>query len=190
GFSARQRQKLKFKDARIAKLGREVYGDDGTIEHFFGEAYTKKGKGKGKMHGMGVKTRKFVSTYGFKPEDYSYVRYLDPLTGETVDENVNTDVSLVQEHFGELRNKYIENDMMGKQKIASAPGIKAYYVRNAAKTALEVDLTPHNPLKFCDRHIAIAGFPERENDLRQTGMAKEIPISKVPAKNEDTVTHE
>nr|WIW79938.1 polyprotein [Moroccan watermelon mosaic virus] len=190
GFSARQRQKLKFRDARIAKIGREVYGDDGTIEHFFGEAYTKKGKGKGKMHGMGVKTRKFVSTYGFKPEDYSYVRYLDPLTGETIDENVNTDVSLVQEHFGVLREKYLDRDLIEKQKMYSDPGIKAYYVRNAAKTAIEVDLTPHNPLKLCNKHIAIAGFPEREHDLRQTGLAREIPVNKVPSKNEDAVIHE
>ncbi len=190
GFSARQRQKLKFRDARIAKLGRELYGDDGTVEHYFGDAYTKKGKSKGKTHGMGTKTRKFVSTYGFKPEDYSYVRFLDPLTGETIDEHVTVDMNLIQEHFGKVRESYLDKDLLDKQKVVADPSIKAYYVRNSAKNALEVDLTPHNPLKMCDRHITIAGFPEREFELRQTGIPKEIPFAKVPQKNEDTVTHE
>nr|QDA34134.1 polyprotein [Zucchini shoestring virus] len=190
GFSARQRQKLKFRDARIAKIGREVYGDDGTIEHYFGEAYTKKGKSKGKTHGCGTKTRKFVATYGFKPEDYSYVRYVDPITGETIDENVNVDMNLVQEHFGNIREDYLAKDLVDRQKIMSDPSIRAYYVRNGSKTALQVDLTPHNPLKFCDRHVAIAGFPEREHELRQTGPAVEVPLNTVPSKNENVVLHE
>nr|YP_009667096.1 VPg [Zucchini shoestring virus] len=190
GFSARQRQKLKFRDARIAKLGREVYGDDGTIEHYFGEAYTKKGKSKGKTHGCGTKTRKFVATYGFKPEDYSYVRYVDPITGETIDENVNVDMNLVQEHFGNIREDYLAKDLVDRQKIMSDPSIRAYYVRNGSKTALQVDLTPHNPLKFCDRHVAVAGFPEREHELRQTGPAVEVPLNTVPGKNENVVLHE
>nr|QBY26598.1 polyprotein [Papaya ringspot virus] len=180
GFSARQRQKLRFKSAADAKLGREIYGDDGTIEHYFGEAYTKKGNKKGRMHGMGVKTRKFVATYGFKPEDYSYVRYLDPLTGETLDENPHTDIAMVQEHFGEVRQKYMDSDDFDRQALIANNTIKAYYVRNSAKTALEVDLTPHNPLKVCDNKLTIAGFPDRENELRQTGPPRTIQADQVP----------
>nr|QWE50469.1 polyprotein [Papaya ringspot virus] len=189
GFSARQRQKLKFRSAANAKLGREVYGDDGTIEHYFGEAYTKKGNKKGKMHGMGVKARKFVATYGFKPEDYSYVRYLDPLTGETLDESPQTDISLVQEHFGDIRNKYMESDSFDRQALIANNTIKAYYVRNSAKTALEVDLTPHNPLKVCDTKLTIAGFPERESELRQTGPPRTIQVDRVPPPSK-SVHHE
>nr|QRV11540.1 polyprotein [Papaya ringspot virus] len=189
GFSARQRQKLRFRSAAHAKLGREVYGDDGTIEHYFGEAYTKKGNKKGKMHGMGVKTRKFVATYGFKPEDYSYVRYLDPLTGETLDESPQTDISMVQEHFGDIRNKYMESDNFDRQALIANNTIKAYYIRNSAKTALEVDLTPHNPLKVCDNKLTIAGFPEREAELRQTGPPKTIQADQVPPPSK-SVHHE
>ncbi|ACA42550.1 polyprotein [Papaya ringspot virus W] len=189
GFSARQRQKLRFKSAANAKLGREVYGDDGTIEHYFGEAYTKKGNKKGRMHGMGVKTRKFVATYGFKPEDYSYVRYLDPLTGETLDESPQTDISMVQEHFGDIRNQYMDSDSFDKQTLIANNTIKAYYVRNSAKTALEVDLTPHNPLKVCDTKLTIAGFPDREAELRQTGPPRTIQIDQVPPPSK-SVHHE
>nr|ASV48701.1 polyprotein [Papaya ringspot virus] len=189
GFSARQRQKLRFKSAANAKLGREVYGDDGTIEHYFGEAYTKKGNKKGKMHGMGVKTRKFVATYGFEPEDYSYVRYLDPLTGETLDESPQTDISIVQEHFGDIRNKYMDSDNFDRQTLIANNTIKAYYVRNSAKTALEVDLTPHNPLKVCDNKLTIAGFPDREAELRQTGPPRTIQVDQVPPPSK-SVHHE
>nr|URC17558.1 polyprotein [Zucchini yellow fleck virus] len=190
GFSARQRQKLRFRQAKDVKLGKEIYADDGTIEHYFGEAYKKKGNKKGRMHGMGVKTRKFVATYGFKPEDYSYVRFLDPLTGETMDENPQVDLNLVQEHFGKVRDDYIDADLLDKQLIAISPGIKAYYVRNATKTALEVDLTPHMPLKVCDRKLTIAGFPDREFNLRQTGEARQIDAEKVPPAAKQQVTFE
>nr|URC17550.1 polyprotein [Zucchini yellow fleck virus] len=190
GFSARQRQKLRFRQTRDAKLGKEVFADDGTIEHYFGEAYKKKGNKKGKMHGMGVKTRKFIATYGFKPEDYSYVRFLDPLTGETMDESPHVDLNLVQEQFGKVRDEYIDADLLNKQLIAISPGIKAYYVRNATKTALEVDLTPHNPLKVCDNKLTIAGFPDREFDLRQTGRPREIDVDKVPSASKQRVTFE
>nr|NP_734239.1 NIa-VPg protein [Papaya ringspot virus] len=189
GFSARQRQKLRFKSAANAKLGREVYGDDGTIEHYFGEAYTKKGNKKGKMHGMGVKTRKFVATYGFKPEDYSYVRYLDPLTGETLDESPQTDISMVQDHFSDIRRKYMDSDSFDRQALIANNTIKAYYVRNSAKAALEVDLTPHNPLKVCDNKLTIAGFPDREAELRQTGPPRTIQVDQVPPPSK-SVHHE
>lgn len=61
----RQKQKLKFRDAHDQKVGRIIVDDDsGAIEHFFGSAYTKKGKSKGKTHGMGKKSRRFVNKIG------------------------------------------------------------------------------------------------------------------------------
>nr|YP_009010964.1 VPg [Narcissus late season yellows virus] len=187
----RQQQKLKFRQARDNKNGREVYGDDGTIEHYFGAAYRAKGKVAGKVRGMGAKQRRFVNMYGFDPEDFSAVRFVDPLTGATLDENPHTDIHLVQEHFTVLREEKIGLDELDVQKVRMAPGIEAYYMNNRTGKALKVDLTPHNPLRSCDKKATIAGFPERELELRQTGAPKPIRIEDVPKEQEeDGVNHE
>lgn len=193
GWNRRQRQKLKFRNARDEKLGREVYGDDGTLEHFFGEAYTKKGKTKGKTRGAGTKTRRFINMYGYDPADYSFVRFVDPLTGRTIDDSPYTDIGLIQDHFADVRDEMIANDELDKQRLhlGNANRIEAYFVNNATKKALKVDMTPHNPLLFCKSGTAIAGFPEREGEFRQTGAATPIDIEKVPKQSETSVvTHE
>nr|BDD37697.1 polyprotein [Narcissus late season yellows virus] len=187
----RQQQKLKFRQARDNKNGREVYGDDNTIEHYFGAAYREKGKVAGKVRGMGAKQRRFVNMYGFDPEDFSAVRFVDPLTGATLDENPNTDIHLVQEHFTILREEKIGQDELDVQRVRVSPGIEAYYINNRTGKALKVDLTPHNPLRSCDKKATIAGFPEREFELRQTGAPKPIRIEEVPKEQEDAgVNHE
>nr|BBA07350.1 polyprotein [Turnip mosaic virus] len=182
----RQRQKLKFRNARDNKMGREVYGDDDTIEHFFGDAYTKKGKSKGRTRGLGHKNRKFVNMYGFDPEDFSAVRFVDPLTGATLDESPFTDITLVQKHFGDIRIGLLEEDEIEPQALQHKT-IQAYYTNNKTGKALKVDLTPHIPLKVCDLHATIAGFPEREFELRQTGKAQPISIDEVPKANTELV---
>ncbi|UYO37323.1 polyprotein [Paris potyvirus 3] len=187
GFGKRQRQKLKFRNAKDSKVGREVYADDGTIEHLFGSAYTKKGKRKGNHVGMGKKTRKFINMYGFDPTEYNLVRFVDPLTGATLDEGTSLDISIVQEHFGDIRRKLIDDEELEKDLVNARPGIEAYYIKGLTSKALKVDLTPHNPLKVCKS--TIAGFPEREFELRQTGKAKEVDATEVPAPNEE-VGHE
>nr|BBA07401.1 polyprotein [Turnip mosaic virus] len=183
----RQRQKLKFRNARDSKMGREVYGDDDTIEHFFGDAYTKKGKSKGRTRGLGHKNRKFINMYGFDPEDFSAVRFVDPLTGATLDENPYTDISLVQKHFGDIRTDLLEEDVLDPNHLRINTTIQAYYMNNKTGKALKVDLTPHIPLKVCDLHATVAGFPERENELRQTGKAQPISINEVPKANTELV---
>nr|AYC81457.1 polyprotein [Binary vector pLX-TuMV] len=183
----RQRQKLKFRNARDNKMGREVYGDDDTIEHFFGDAYTKKGKSKGRTRGIGHKNRKFINMYGFDPEDFSAVRFVDPLTGATLDDNPLTDITLVQEHFGNIRMDLLGEDELDSNEIRVNKTIQAYYMNNKTGKALKVDLTPHIPLKVCDLHATIAGFPERENELRQTGKAQPINIDEVPRANNELV---
>ncbi|UTQ50671.1 MAG: polyprotein [Rumex potyvirus 1] len=193
GLNKRQRQKLKFRDTRDSKLGREVYGDDGTIEHYFGTAYTAKGKTKGTKRGMGAKNRRFTNMYGYDPSDYAFVRFVDPLTGHTLDENIYADIELVQEHFGDIRKAYMSEDLLEPQKIMSMPGIQAFYMSNAADKALKVDLTPHNPLKVCDATSTIAGFPEQEAILRQTGQPEVVPATTAPKVNEykpGEVSHE
>nr|NP_734229.1 NIa-VPg protein [Japanese yam mosaic virus] len=188
----RQRQRLRFRDARDSKLGREVYGDDGTMEHYFGEAYTKKGKTSGRKHGMGQKQRKFVNMYSFDPEDFSAVRFVDVLTGATLDETPITDLHLVQEHFTKIRSEMIESGELESQHLYSGKGVNAYYMNNRTGKALQVDLTPHNPLLVCANKPTIAGFPEREYELRQTGQPKAISLKDVPKANDlsEMVQHE
>nr|BDC33800.1 polyprotein [Vallota mosaic virus] len=194
GMGKRQRQKLRFRDTAVGKLGREVYADDNTIEHFFGEAYTKKGKSKGRhaTRGMGTKTRHFMNIYGFDPSEYAIVRYVDPLTGATQDENPLLAIDLVQERFADIRRKMIEEDELDPQTVLSQPGIQAYYLKARTGAALKIDLTPHNPLLVCKSNN-IAGFPEHEFVLRQTGKAITVKAEEVPQENssfEEDVSHE
>nr|AIN25415.1 polyprotein [Zucchini yellow mosaic virus] len=182
----RRTQKLKFRDAYDRKVGREIFGDDDTIGRTFGEAYTKRGKVKGNNNtkGMGRKTRNFVHLYGVEPENYSFIRFVDPLTGHTLDESTHTDISLVQEEFGSIREKFLENDLISRQSIINKPGIQAYFMGKGTEEALKVDLTPHVPLLLCRNTNAIAGYPERENELRQTGTPVKVSFKDVPEKNE------
>nr|AIC83445.1 polyprotein [Bean common mosaic virus] len=183
----RMLQKLKFRDAFDRKVGREVYADDYTMEHTFGEAYTKKGKQKGstKTKGMGRKTRNFIHMYGVEPENYSMIRFVDPLTGATLDEGTRVDIRLVQEGFGEIRKQKINDDELDKETVIRNPGIQAYFVGKNAEEALKVDLTPHRPTLLFMNSNAIAGFPEREDELRQTGLPVRIKRSEVPEPNEE-----
>nr|URN82058.1 polyprotein [Ugandan passiflora virus] len=182
----RMMQKLKFRDAFDRKVGREIYADDNTMEHTFGEAYTKKGKQKGstRTKGMGRKTRNFVHMYGVEPENYSMIRFVDPLTGYTLDESPRADIRLVQEEIGEMRKRKIEEGELDRQLIVKRPGIQAYLMGKATEEALKIDLTPHRPTLLCMNSNAIAGYPEREDELRQTGPPQKIPFNEVPAQNE------
>nr|YP_007001300.1 VPg [Blue squill virus A] len=181
----RQMQKLKFRDARDRKLGREIYADDYTMEHTFGEAYTKKGKVKGSTHtkGMGRKTRNFTHIYGVEPDNYNFIRFVDPLTGHTMDENTRVDIRIVQEEFGEVRKQKILDDELSRERVVSNPGIQAYFIGKNTEEALKIDLTPHVPTLLCQNSNAISGFPEREDELRQTGPPVHIKVSEVPASN-------
>nr|NP_734385.1 NIa-VPg protein [Cowpea aphid-borne mosaic virus] len=183
----RMMQKLKFRNARDRKVGREVYADDYTMEHTFGEAYTKKGKEKGshKTKGMGRKTRNFIHMYGVEPENYSTIRFVDPLTGFTMDEHPRVDIRIVQDEIGEVRGKLMDEGELDRQSIKHNPGIQAYFFGKGTEKALKVDLTPHRPTLLCMHSNNIAGYPERENELRQTGLPQEIDLKDVPAPNED-----
>ncbi|QIJ96720.1 polyprotein [Polygonatum kingianum virus 2] len=184
GYNKRQRQKLKFRAARDNKREREVYGNDETLTDYFGSAYTAKGKTKGTTKAMGKKTRKFINMYGYDPTDYSFVRFVDPLTGCTIDEGIQTDIHLVQEHFTTIRSEMMMNDELDAAMIRSRPGIHAYYIKNLASPALKVDMTPHNPLRVCNKASTIAGFPEREFELRQTGTPQVVEAKEIPPEKE------
>nr|NP_734333.1 NIa-VPg protein [Tobacco vein mottling virus] len=178
----KSRRRLQFRKARDDKMGYIMHGEGDTIEHFFGAAYTKKGKSKGKTHGAGTKAHKFVNMYGVSPDEYSYVRYLDPVTGATLDESPMTDLNIVQEHFGEIRREAILADAMSPQQRNK--GIQAYFVRNSTMPILKVDLTPHIPLKVCESNN-IAGFPEREGELRRTGPTETLPFDALPPEKQE-----
>ncbi|AFU72533.1 polyprotein [Sunflower mild mosaic virus] len=180
-----QKHKLKMRQERDSRVHYEVSADPDSIEHYFGSAYNNKGKKKGTVRGMGHKNRRFVNMYGYDPTDYSFVRFVDPLTGATMDESVYADIGLVQEAIGKARQESIADGELEAQLIVHKPGIRAYYVNDATKKALLVDLTPHRSMRASDKTTTIMGFPERENELRQTGPARVIDIGDVPKLEEE-----
>nr|ALX38286.1 polyprotein [Zantedeschia mild mosaic virus] len=182
----RRTQKLHFRDAYDRKMGRMIVADDNTMEQTFGEAYTKRGKVKGSRHtkGMGRKTRNFVHIYGVEPDEYSFIRFVDPITGHTMDESPRVDIRIVQDEMQEIRTKMLENDEIDSQQFYRNPGISAYLVATNAEKALKIDLTPHMPTLLQRNTNAIAGFPEYEGELRQTGAPLVIDRASVPAANQ------
>ncbi|QTG10435.1 polyprotein [Marigold mosaic virus] len=180
----RQQQKLKFRQARDNKYAREVYGDEATMEAHFGSAYTKKGKKGGTVKNLGKKSRRFINMYGYDPADFSFVRFLDPLTGYTLDENPIQDINIVQEHFTKIRMDMLGEGDLEPQHFSGNNIVEAYYVDDLTKKALKVDLTPHNPTRLGDHSASIAGFPEREGELRQTGAPIMVDPSRVPKQKE------
>nr|ASU06681.1 polyprotein [Potato virus Y] len=180
-------QALKFRHARDKRAGFEIDNNDDTIEEFFGSAYRKKGKGKGTTVGMGKSSRRFINMYGFDPTEYSFIQFIDPLTGAQIEENVYADIRDIQERFSEVRKKMVENDDIEMQALGSNTTIHAYFRKDWSDKALKIDLMPHNPLKICDKTNGIAKFPERELELRQTGPAVEVDVKDIPAQE---VEHE
>nr|UYS84616.1 polyprotein [Miscanthus potyvirus RRuschel-2022a] len=185
----RSRQKLKFRKARDNKFAYDVTGSKDTIEENFGSAYIKKEKKGGTKVGLGVKQHKFHMMYGFDPQDYNLIRFVDPLTGATLDEQIHADINLVQEHFSEIREAALDDGRLDRQHIYANPGIRAFFIQNGAENALKVDLTPHVPLRVVSNNN-IAGFPEYEGILRQTGKAQIVSASQVPSRHEEGVSHE
>ncbi|AOC37868.1 polyprotein [Barbacena virus Y] len=180
-------QALKMRKARDKRAGFEIDNNEDTIEEYFGSAYTKKGKGKGTKIGMGKTNRRFYNMYGFKPDEYSYIKFVDPLTGAQIEESIYADIFKVQEKFGDIRNEMVVNDEIDSEKVRTNTTIQAYFVKDWSDTALRVDLTPHNPLRVGENTASIAKFPERAYELRQTGKPIEVLKSEIP---EDEVEHE
>nr|QED45147.1 polyprotein [Leek yellow stripe virus] len=190
GKNHRQRQKLRFREARDSKHAYEIHGDDAQLQTYFGNAYTKKGKTSGKTVGAGRKMHRFYNIYGFDPTDYSFARYVDPLTGATLDENTVTDVSLVQDHFGTIRNQMRLSGDLEPEQIARNTRIECYYVNDLAKKVLKIDLTPHNPLQVSGKSNNVMGFPERILDLRQTGAPIALSHDQLPPSKLDVGSFE
>nr|QED45230.1 polyprotein [Onion yellow dwarf virus] len=178
----RQIQKLRFRDSRDKKLNYAISNDDSTLEHYFGSAYTKKGKTKGTVRGMGRKMNRFYTMYGVDPTEYSIIRYVDPITGNTCDEAATEYTPKGIDELNAMRVEMVEDDVVDPQKFhaSNESGYVAYYIKHGSDKALRVDLTPHNPLMVCHHTAAIAGFPEKEGVLRRTGPAVEVNISDVP----------
>nr|QCG74723.1 polyprotein [Tobacco etch virus] len=181
----KQKHKLKMREARGARGQYEVAAEPEALEHYFGSAYNNRGKRKGTTRGMGTKSRKFINMYGFDPTDFSYIRFVDPLTGHTIDESTNAPIDLVQDEFGKVRTRMLLDDEIEPQSLRAHTTIHAYLVNSGTKKVLKVDLTPHSSLRASEKSTAIMGFPERENELRQTGMAVAVAYDQLPPKNED-----
>nr|CAH2618730.1 polyprotein [Traubia modesta potyvirus]CAI5383969.1 polyprotein [Traubia modesta potyvirus] len=172
-------QALKFRKSRDKRAGFEIDNNEDTIEEFFGSAYTKKGKGRGTTVGMGKSSRRFINMYGFEPGEYSYIRFVDPLTGAVIQENIHADIVDIQNQFGEIRKQKILDDELEPQQTYLENTINAYFIKDWSNKALKVDLTPHMPLKICKTN-GIAKFPEREGELRQTGAPVEVNLEDIP----------
>nr|QED45238.1 polyprotein [Onion yellow dwarf virus] len=181
----RQIQKLRFRDSRDHKLNYAVANDDSTIEHYFGSAYTKKGKTKGTVRGMGRKMNRFYTMYGVDPTEYSIIRYVDPITGNTCDDSVTEYSPKGIDELNAMRVEMLDDDAIDLQQFhrSDAQTYIAYYIKHGSDKALKIDLTPHNPLMVCHHTASIAGFPEKEGVLRRTGPAVEVNISEVPKPN-------
>jgi len=196
GDSKRTRQKLKFRQARDVKNASEVYADDDeTIKENFGEAYLKRGrKGPKYERKMGSKSRQFVNFYGFDPTQYDTARFIDPITGHTVDINPNERIKEheIRDAFYDAREKRDENGTLQPGEGFHAKEVEAYFINNATKRALKVDLTPHNPLQVGHRTNNVAGHTIHEFELRQTGPARSIQVDQVPMANNTlvSVSHE
>nr|NP_734089.1 NIa-VPg protein [Sorghum mosaic virus] len=189
GKNKRSRQKLRFKQARDNKTAYDISGSQEAIGENFGTAYTKKGKNKGTKVGLGVKQHKFHMMYGFDPQDYNLIRFVDPLTGATLDEQIHADIRIIQEHFADIREEAINNDQLERQHVYANPGLRAFFIQHGSSNALRVDMTPHEPLRVVTNNN-IAGFPEYEGTLRQTGRPIVVSINQVPEPNEVEVEHE
>nr|YP_009252416.1 NIa_VPg [Tobacco mosqueado virus] len=180
-------QALKFRKARDKRAGFEIDNNEDTIEEYFGSAYTKKGKGKGTTVGIGKTNRKFINMYGFDPGQFSYIKFVDPLTGAQIEENVYADVVDVQERFGEIRHNMLIDGELETQHLNSNTTIHAYLIKDWSDKALRVDLTPRNPLLVSKLSSSIAKFPERSGQIRQTGPSVEVDVKDIPA---EPVEHE
>nr|QED45088.1 polyprotein [Leek yellow stripe virus] len=190
GKNYRQRQKLRFREAHDSKHAYEIHGDDAQLQTYFGNAYTKKGKKSGNTVGAGRKMHRFYNVYGFEPTDYSFARYVDPLTGATLDESTVTDLSLVQDHFGTIRNQMRQSGDLEPDQISRNTTVECYYVNDLAKKVLKIDLTPHNPLRVSGRSNNVMGFPERTLDLRQTGAPVAVSYNQLPPSKRDVGSFE
>nr|NP_734375.1 NIa-VPg protein [Potato virus V] len=184
---AKRIQALKFRQARDKRAGFEIDNNEDTIAEYFGSAYTKKGKGKGTTVGLGKTSRKFINMYGFEPTEYSYIKFVDPLTGAQIEENVYADIVDIQERFGDIRREMIEKDELETQATYANTTIHAYMIKDWSKEALKVDLTPHDPLRVSDKASTIMKFPERQGELRQTGVGTVVNVDDIPKEN---VVHE
>nr|QED45123.1 polyprotein [Leek yellow stripe virus] len=190
GKNYRQRQRLRFREAHDSKHAYEIHGDDAQLQTYFGNAYTKKGKKSGNTVGAGKKMHRFYNIYGFEPTDYSFARYVDPLTGATLDESTVTDLSLVQDHFGTIRSQMRQSGDLEPDQISRNTTVECYYVNDLAKKVLKIDLTPHNPLRVSGRSNNVMGFPERSLDLRQSGAPVTVPYNQLPPPKRDVDTFE
>nr|WOL52745.1 polyprotein [Agropyron mosaic virus] len=193
GDSKRARQKLQFKQGRANKEYNEVYADEDTVRENFGEAYTKKGrKGANFTKGAGKKTHEFTHFYGVDPTQYELVRYIDPLTGYTIDVNAQQAVNArsLEQAFIDERENLHEESLLAPGATFIPSDLQAYFINTQTRRALRVDLEPHNPMRVGHRTNNIAGFPDREGEFRQSRPARPVNISQIPDKKDSCVAHE
>ncbi|QIQ28451.1 polyprotein [Spartina mottle virus] len=172
-LSKRARQKQSYQRAR----DRKTYGEDVVDFDKETASYGKK-KGKPRTH-QGMKQR-FVNMYGVSPDEYSLVRYLDPITGFTIDEQTNTsNIELVREEFQGVRSELNEEFQLRPGHGVIPTQLEAYVYNPDTQAALKIDLTLHDSDYRCNNG-RVAGFSNHDGDLRQSGRATPISIASLP----------
>ncbi|AYD49586.1 polyprotein [Arracacha virus Y] len=176
-------KELQFRNARNNQIERVMNNDDTTMADYFGSAYAAKGKQGGRTKGMGRKTRPFISMYGFEPTEYSYIKFMDPLTGKVIEENtIYADMKIVADEFAAERTRMLEADELDYETHRNKQTINAFFMKDGnTRKALKVDMTPHDAFKVCKNKATIAGLPERQGEFRQTGEAKIVDLADYPS---------
>nr|UOF93154.1 polyprotein [Tradescantia mild mosaic virus] len=183
----KQKLRAQFKQSRMNKNLQSAFGSDDVIAQNFGEAYRSKGKTKGHTRGTGTKVRKFTNFYGFDPTEYDHIRFLDPITGYTVDTAMyDADVTEIQKEFIEARRFEYDDDKISLREASQPLSLKAYISSTRTGKAIEVDLTPHDPLAIGEKTNNISGFPDKEGIMRQSGMPTPVEKALIPKQKQYT----
>nr|YP_006390073.1 VPg [Cyrtanthus elatus virus A] len=172
----RERQKLKFQRERSEKMNRGVFDDCEDNHDNFAKEYLKKKKSKGRSGGSDTKARRFVHMYGFDPQEYSIVKFLDPLTGIVYDQN---DFKSTWELSDKIVKDRFDDDDLERELLRYRPEIHAYYFKHGSHKAIKIDMTPHNATKVGKVSGRAVGFPSRQGEFRQTGEHVEVDVSNI-----------
>ncbi|AQT26513.1 polyprotein [Reed chlorotic stripe virus] len=177
GYGKRARQKQRYQQQRERK---ETHGTTRDFED--GLASYGKRKAKGKQIEGTIKNR-FVNMYGFAPEEYQLARFLDPVTGYTVDRPVQgLDFDEVRDAFEETRTALHEDSALTPGNYLVPQTVRAYLVNTNLNKAIQFDITQHDSDLQCQNGRR-AGFTTHDGELRQTSRHQEIEINQVPPPN-------
>lgn len=175
----------------------EWHGTDKVIGETFGQAYTRKYKGKLKPNENnnnkakwdsreGNQTSVYKTLYDLDPTKYKYVVVECPEFELKKKLNRQEKKSLATTITETCRRKLEERG------VVDFPGVERaiVYLFNDDGVGHKVQLTPHNPLVISQTTTQPVGFPDKAGQLRQTGRAMEMtPEERAKALEETYIQH-